>query len=209
MRSMKKMGSVVGLMVAVMALTGAASATASPLITPAGTAFTATSTTGTEHVFSISSNIKVRCNHARFTGTTANPASANVTFTATYGAAATAGAWCRLYVGGVFSAATVAPSSTWGLATSTFNAGTGASTGSVTTSGATTITVGTCVITVPTATTVGITGQNDNPTPGVELTASGSGLSYTSSGCGAFGVPASGNTATYTGVVYIPNLYVS
>jgi hypothetical protein len=208
MRSMKKMGSIVGLAVAVMVLAGASTASAVS-ITPAGGAISASSTT--EHVFSITSSIKVRCNQAKFVGTATNPASAMTDITATYGTATgVSGAWCRLYVGGTFTAATVAPTGTWTLTASTYASG--ISTGAVlTNNGATTVTVGSCVITVPTNTSVPITGTNDDLsglTAGITIAANGSGLSYTSSGCGAFGVPASGTTATYTGSVYDPNVWV-
>lgn len=212
MRSMRKMGSIVGLVAALGVLAGAASASAGTAsIRPAGTAFTGVSSG--EHVFSISSSIKVRCNQAKFTGTTPNPYTDSTTFTATYGTATgLSGAWCRLYVSGIFSAATVAPSAAWTMQAANFVVGTGASTGTVTTSGATTITVGTCVITVPSATTVVTAAQNDTvqatpPPPGVEVTAAGTGLSYTSTGCGSFGI-SSGSNATYSGIVDIPELYV-
>jgi len=206
MRSMKKMGSVVGLVVAVVALAGASSASAVS-ITPAGQAFSGTSTG--EHVFTINANLKVRCNHATFAGTTANPVSNTTSFTATYGPATGAsGAWCRLYVGGVFSNATVTPTGSWSLTALTFNSLTGASTGSVTTSGVTHIVVGGCTIDVPSGTTVPVTGQNVTPT-GVQLNASGGGLSFTSTGCSGFGVPASGSTATYAGAVDIAGVSIS
>jgi len=206
MRSMKKMSSLVGLAVAVVALAGASSASAVQ-ITPAGTAFTASSTG--EHVFSISSNIKVRCNQAKFTGTTTNPASASVSITATYGTATgVSGAWCRLYVGGVFSAATVTPTSAWDLTTTTYASGT--SNGHVTTTTTTHVVVGTCTIDVPNS-TVAVMGTNDDPSglsAGITIDASQTGMSYTSSGCSAFSIPASGSTATYAGSVYASNIWV-
>jgi len=205
MRSIKKMGSVVGLVVAVVALTGAASASATPLITPAGTAFSGTSSG--EHVFTINSNLKVRCDHATFSGTTSNPASDTTLFTPAYGDMAAAGKWCRLYVGGVFTAGTVTPTGQWSLKVTSLSGVT--SSGHVTTSGVTHITVGPCTIDVPSGTVVPVTGTNVASPTGVHLVASGTGLSYTSSGCSGFGVPASGTTATYSGTVDIPGLTVS
>ena len=206
MRSMKKMGSLVGLAVAIVALTGASTASAVQ-ITPAGTAFTASSTG--EHSFSITSSIKVRCNQAKFTGTTTNPASASVSITATYGTATgVSGAWCRLYVGGVFSNATVTPTSAWDLTTTTYASGT--SNGHVTTTTTTHVTVGTCTIDVPNQ-VVAVMGTNDDPSglsAGITIDASQAGMSYTSSGCSAFGIPASGSTASYLGSVYASNIWV-
>jgi len=207
MRSMKKMGSLVGLAVAIVALTGASTASAVQ-ITPAGTAFTASSTT--EHVFSISSSIKVRCNQAKFTGTTTNPASDSVSLTATYGTATgVSGAWCRLYVGGVFNAAQVTVTTSVHLRTTTYASGSSA--GHISTTTTIDLEIGTCTISVPGSTVIPISGTNDDPsglTAGITIDASGSGLSYTSSGCSSFGIPASGSTATYTGSAYASNIWV-
>jgi len=207
MRSMRRIGGLVGAVVAITALTGASTASAVQ-ITPAGTAFTASSTG--EHVFSISSNIKVRCNQAKFTGTTSNPASASVAVTPTYGTATgVSGAWCRLYVGGVFSAATITATDLWHFQWTTYASGT--SGGHTTTTLLVHIVVGACTIDVPAGTVVPIMGTNDDPSglsAGITIDASGTGLSYTSSGCSAFGIPASGSTATYAGSAYASNIWV-
>jgi len=206
MRSMKKMGGLVGLAVAIVALTGASTASAVQ-ITPAGTAFTASSTG--EHVFSVRSSSRLRCNQAKFTGTTTNPASASVAIAPAYGTATgVSGAWCRMYEGGLFSAATITTSAPWSFTASTY--GSGSSTGTVVTSGSTTITIGTCVITLPSGTNVPIGGVDDDPTgmsPGLTVTATGIGMPYTSSGCAFWGIPTSGTTAAYTGSVYVANLW--
>jgi len=206
MRSMRWKGSVVGLVVALVTLAGAATASATPAFLPPGTAFSVTSTG--ENVFSISSSIKWRCNHVTLTGTTANPASDTVPVTATYGVATGAtGAWCRQYVGGVFSAATVTPSG-WSMSVSSYNAVTGVSAGAITMGGGMVITTGSCVITLVSGTVLPLSGQNVSSPVGLQLVASASGLHYTSSGCGGFGIPASGTTATYAGTFDVPGLSV-
>ena len=205
MRSISRNGAF-GLMAVLVALIGPSSVSAAQ-ITPAGTAFTAVSTS--EHSFSVSANVKMRCNEASFQGTTASPAGATATVTAAYGPAAKAGGWCRMYFGGVFTAATVSPSAPWSFTASAY--GSGNSTGTIVTSGATTITVGTCVITLPSGTTLPMTGVNDDPSglsAGLTVSASGSGMSYTTSGCAAWGFPASGSTGTYTGSAYASSIWV-
>jgi len=201
---------VVGLAVAAGALAGAGPAFATPAFQPAGTGFAAASST--EHVFSLSSSLKFRCNQARWTGTTANPLGDTVSITAKYGTATgIAGAWCRYYVGGVFSATTITPSAAWAMTATTYNPLTGVSSGTITTSGGTTFTTGTCVTTLTSGNVLPFQGTNDTWSPagpGMTLSVSASGLHYTSSGCSGFGIPATGTTMTTTGSSYEPNVYV-
>ena len=212
MRSRRWIGRAAGLAAAIgilAATTGTAAAT--PVFAPAGTGFTLANTT--EHVFSISSSIKWRCNQVRWAGTTANPESDTVSITATYGTATgVSGAWCRLYVGGSFSGSTLTPSASWTLKVLAYNPLTGVSTGSLTTSGGSAITWGSCTITISSGAVLALEGQNDawGPDgPGLSLDAAGTGLSYTSSGCGAWGIPASGSTMTYSGSSYSPDIYAA
>jgi len=207
MRSMRRKCNVIGLAVAFATLVSATSAAATPAFQPAGTAFTATSTG--ENVFTIASNIKWRCNHVQFTGTTTSPASDTVPVTATYGVATgAAGAWCRLYVGGVFSNATVTPSG-WSMSVASYDALTARSTGAITMAGGMAITTGSCTITFASGTVLSLGGQNYSSTPGVTFTANARGVHYTSSGCVAWGIPASGTTGSYSGTFDIPAISVS
>ena len=206
----RTVGVVVGLVVAAGALAGAGAAAATPAFQPAGTALAAASSG--EHVFSVSSNIKFRCNQARWTGTTANPLGDTVSITAKYGTATgVAGAWCRYYVGGVFSATTVTPSAAWAMTATTYNPLTGVSSGTITTSGGTTFTTGTCVTTLTSGNVLPFQANDDTWSPagpGLWLTINATGLHYTSSGCSGFGIPATGTTMSASGVSYDPNVYV-
>jgi len=210
MRGVRTVGGVVGLVLTVGALAGAGVAVATPAFQPSGTVFTALSTT--EFAFSVSSSIKGRCNEATFAGTTTSPANGSVSITAKYGpATGIAGAWCRLYFGGTFSATTIAPSASWSMIATTYDALTGVSTGSIITNGGTTFTTGTCVITLAGGTILSFSGTDDTASPagpGLTLSSSGTGLHYTSTGCSAFGIPATGTTMTTTGDAYAPNVYV-
>jgi len=208
MRGARMMGGLAGLVVAIGVLTGAGAASATPAFLPAGASFSMSSTT--EQVFSITSTIKWRCNQAKFTGTTTNPASDTMSITATYGpATGVSGAWCRLYVGGTFSTTTVSPTAAWSMKAVTYLGG--ASTGSITTSGGTTFTTGTCVITLSSGTVLPFQGQDDVPSPagpGLTLSVNASGIHYTSSGCSGWGIPATGTTMTTTGSSYDASTYV-
>ena len=96
------------------------------------------------------------------------------------------------------------------LNASTFNALTGASTGSIVTGGATTFTtaIGTCVITLPSGTTSPVRGQN--LVGGLTESVSATGISFTATtGCAGFGVPTSGSYATSSGTTDIGGLAVS
>jgi len=206
MHSMGWKNGVVGLVVALAALAGATPASATPAFLPAGAAFPATSTG--EHVFAINANLKWRCNHVQWSGATASPAGDTVALSATYGAApGAAGAWCRLYVGGVFSASTVTTSG-WSMTVSSYNALTGASAGTLTMGGGMTITTGGCIVSVVSGSVLPFTAQNVTPV-GLQLVASASGIHFTSSGCGGFGVPSSGGSFSYAGGADATGPYVN
>jgi len=204
MRSMGSRAGLAGLVMALATLASAASASATPAFQPAGTAFTATSTG--EQVFAINANVKWRCDHAVLTGTTANPASDTVSVSAAYGDMAAAGKWCRLYVGGVFSAATVTPSG-WSLSVASYSAPNWA--GAITMGGGMAITFAGCTITMVNGTVLPISGVNIGWPVGSQFIASAGGIHYTSSGCAGFGIPASGTTMTYSGTFDVPGLYVN
>jgi hypothetical protein len=208
MRSIRRMCGIAGVVAALGALGGAASASAAT-IGPAGTAFTGASSG--EHVIAFGSAVRLRCNQVRLSGTTPSPATSSTPFAVTYGAATgVAGSWCRLYVGSIPTAVTVATSGNWTLNANTFNALTGASTGSIVTGGATTLTTatGTCVITLPSGTTLPASGQN--VLGGVTEALAATGLSFTATpSCAAFGVPTSGSYATSSGVLDVSGLAVS
>jgi hypothetical protein len=210
MRSMRMMGRAAGIVVVLGALVAASSASATPTFEPAGTAFSGAS--DGEHVFSMSANVKWRCNQVRWAGTTASPASDTVSLAATYGTATgVSGSWCRWYVGGAFTAATFVPSANWSLKTISYNPLDGSSTGTLTTSGGTAITMGTCTITLASGSVMSTQGQNDTWSPagpGATITISASGMSYTSSGCSAWGI-GSGSNMTYSGQVYVPEIYAT
>jgi len=205
MRGARMMGGLVGLVVMVGALAGPGSASAASIV-PAGTSFPLGSVT--DQVLSISANTQVRCNRLIFSGTSANPASGSVGLTATFGTATgIAGSWCRLYVGGVFAAASVTSSSRWYWNVSTLSSG--ISNGTMTT-GTTSVTVGTCTIALPAGMFLSATGTNFTSPPwGMTLALDAAWLSYTSSGCAMFGIPASGSTATYSGSVMTTSVYVA
>jgi hypothetical protein len=205
---MRKMCGIAGLVAALGALGGAASASAAT-IGPAGTAFTGANSG--ENVLAFSPSVRLRCNAVRLSGTTPSPATSSTPFAVAYGAATgVAGSWCRLSIGANFTAVNVATSGNWTLSASTFNALTGASTGAITTSGATTLstTVGSCVITLPSGTTLPIAGQN--VLGGLTETVAASGISFTATPiCAAWGVPTSGSTAAYSGTIDVSGLAVS
>jgi hypothetical protein len=208
MRSMRKMCGIAGLVAALGALGGGASASAAT-IGPAGTAFTGANSG--ENVLGFSAAVRLRCNQVRLTGTTPSPATSSTPAAAAYGSATgVAGSWCRLYYGGNFTAVTVATSGNWTLSANTFNAFTGVSSGALTTGGATTLTtsVGSCVITLPSGTTLPAGGQN--VLGGITETLSASGLSFTATPiCAAFGIPTSGSYASYSGTIDVSGLSVS
>jgi len=209
MRGMRMMqGSVVGLVVGLAMLTSAASASATPAYLPAGTAFAATSTG--EHVFGISSNIKWRCNHVTWTGTTADPAGDTASIAGAYGSATGApGSWCRFYMGGTFVNSTVTTSG-WSTSVSSFNALTGVSNGAITMGGGMTVQTGACTVTIASGTVVPLQGQNIGSPAGMTVTVNATGIHYTSTSpaCSLLGVPASGTTMFYSGTSDVPGVYV-
>jgi hypothetical protein len=209
MRSMRKMCGIAGVVAALGAFGGAASASAAT-IGPAGTAFTGGNSG--EHVLAFgSSAVRMRCNQVRVSGTVPSPATSSTPFTATYGAATgVSGSWCRLYTGGSFTAVNVATSAPWTLTASSFNPLTGVSGGTITTSGATTVTtaIGSCTITLPSGTTFGASGLTWED--GLDVSQSQSSIAFTStSGCSLFGVPASSSNGAYTGSLFYAGLAVS
>ncbi|HEX5923313.1 MAG TPA: hypothetical protein VFY45_05745 [Baekduia sp.] len=208
MRSMRKMCGIAGVVAALGAFGGGASASAAT-IGPAGTAFTGAN--NGEHVLSFSSSLRLRCNQVRLSGTTPSPATSSTPFTATYGAATgVSGSWCRLYIGGTFTAVNVATSAPWTLTASSFNPLTGVSGTTITTGGATTLTtaVGSCTITIPSGTTLGGSGLTWED--GTDVTMAQSHIAFTAtSGCAFFGVPASGSNVGYDGSSFYAGLAVS
>jgi hypothetical protein len=209
MRSMRKMCGVAGLVVALGALGGAGAASAAT-IGPAGTAFSGAQIT--EHQLGFGGSVKMKCNSVRVSGTVPSPATSSTTFTATYGAATgVAGSWCRLYTTtSSFTALNVATSAPWTLTASSFNPLTGASTGTITTGGATTLTtaIGSCAITIPSGTTFGASGLTWEE--GIDVVMAQSHIAFTAtSGCSLFGVPASGSNAGYNGSLFYAGLAVS
>ena len=211
MRSMRKLCGIAGVVAALGALGGAASASAAT-IGPAGTAFTGVNGSG-EHVLGFSGSIRLRCNAVKYTGTTASPATGSVSFDAAYGSATgIAGSWCRLYTSptGVPTTVTVATTASWTLTANAFDVLTGASTGAVTTGGTTTLktATGSCVITLPSGTVLGATGQNSPG--GLTETLSQTSIGFTATPiCAAWGIPTSGSYASYTGSVGLAGLAVS
>jgi len=205
MRSIRRISSAVGLAVALGALAGATSASAAT-IGPAGTAFTGWGSG--EQVYSITSSNKFRCNQAKFTGTTPSPATSSVSVTASFGAATgVSGAWCRWYVGGSYMTTPVTTSDPWTLTASSFNALDGTFTGTMTTGTMTTAIGATCRLTFPAGTTLNVSGLNDPE--GLSLAMSAAYRTYTSTGCGALGIPATGSTGAYSGSVWVEGISVS
>ena len=142
-----------------------------------------------------------------WTGTTTSPASDTVAVAAAYGDMAAAGKWCRLYIGSPFSAATVTPSG-WSKTVLSYNALTGSSTGVITMGGGMTIQMGGCVVTVANGTVLPFSGQSIGSPTALTMSVSALGIHYTSSGCSAFGIPASGTSMTYSGATNVPGLSV-
>ncbi len=208
MRSMRKMCGIAGVVAALGAFGGTSASAAT--IGPGGTAFTGAN--NGEQWLTIVGNIRVRCNQVRLAGTTPSPATSSTPFAVTYGAATgVSGSWCRLYSGANFTPATVATSGNWTLSANTFDALTGASTGAITTGGTTTITttLASCVITLPSGTVLGTTGQNWVG-GGIAETVGQYHIAYTaSSSCAGFGIAASGFAAGYDGVLNVADLSVS
>ena len=104
----------------------------------------------------------------------------------------------------------IATSAPWTLTASSFNPLTGASGGTITTSGATTLTtaIGSCTITLPSGTTFGASGLTWED--GLDVAMSQSSIAFTAtSGCSLFGVPASGSNAAYSGGLFYAGLAVS
>jgi hypothetical protein len=205
---MRKLCGIAGVVAALGAFGGAGAASAAT-IGPAATAFTGAN--ATDHYLGFGSSIKVRCNAVRVAGTVPSPATSSTPFTATYGAATgVAGSWCRLYLGANFTAVNVATSAPWTLTATSFNPLTGVSGGTITTSGATTLTtaVGSCTITLPSGTTFGASGLTWED--GLDVTQSQSSIAFTAtSGCSLFGVPTSGSYAAYSGGLFYAGLAVS